>query len=153
MRAKGWATSFPVHRGVREARRWTAERLDSLHWTTDAPDTAHSVLLTVSELVTNAHVHAHSGAGLVLTWDGRCLHVSVADGDPCLPAPRDPSREATSGRGLAIVDALADAWDAHSFHGGKTITACFHPGVTGVTPAPHAARSHPGRHAGESPDV
>lgn len=71
MRAKGWATSFPVHRGVREARRWTAERLDSLQWTTDAPDTAHSVLLTVSELVTNAHVHAHSGAGLVLTCAAR----------------------------------------------------------------------------------
>ncbi|MER8096792.1 ATP-binding protein [Streptomyces goshikiensis] len=149
IRAKGWATSFPVHRGVREARRWTAERLDSLQWTTDSPDTAHSVLLTVSELVTNAHVHARSDAGLVLTWDGRCLHVSVADGDPHLPAPRDPSREATSGRGLAIIDALADDWDAHSFHGGKTITACFHPGAP-----PSAHREHPlGAHAGESPDM
>ncbi|WP_051782077.1 MULTISPECIES: ATP-binding protein [unclassified Streptomyces] len=150
MRAKGWATSFPVHRGVREARRWTAERLDSLQWTADAPDTAHSVLLTVSELVTNAHVHARSDAGLVLTWDGRCLHVSVADGDPYLPAPRDPSREATSGRGLAIIDALADEWDAHSFHGGKTITACFHPDAT---PPPHTARSRSSHHAGESPDA
>ncbi|MEU3906501.1 ATP-binding protein [Streptomyces goshikiensis] len=148
IRAKGWATSFPVHRGVREARRWTAERLDSLQWTTDSPDTAHSVLLTVSELVTNAHVHAHSDAGLVLTWDGRCLHVSVADGDPHLPAPRDPSREATSGRGLAIIDALADDWDAHSFHGGKTITACFHPGA----PPPHPASTLLGPHAGQSPD-
>ncbi len=150
MRAKGWARSFPVHRGVREARRWTAEHLDSLRWTTDAPDTAHSVLLTVSELVTNAHVHAHSTAQLVLTWDGRCLHVSVADSDPSLPAPRGPSREATSGRGLAIIDALADAWDAHAFHGGKTITACFHPRAA---PAPHAATSHPGPHAGKPPEA
>ncbi|MET9605886.1 ATP-binding protein [Streptomyces sp. NPDC006512] len=147
MRAKGWARSFPVYRGVREARRWTGEHLDSLRWTAEAPDTAHSVLLTVSELVTNAHVHAHSTAQLVLTWDGQCLHVSVADSDPSLPAPRDPSREATSGRGLAIIDALADAWDAHSFHGGKTITACFRP-PSGQ--ARHAGANHFGPHAGGS---
>lgn len=144
MRAKGWAKSFPVHKGVREARRWTQDHLDSLRWTADAPDTAHSVLLTVSELVTNAHVHAHSSARLVLTWDGQCLHVSVADSDPSLPAPRNASQEATSGRGLAIIDALADTWDAHSFHGGKTITACFHPFAT---PAPHAGAGHAGPHA------
>ncbi|MGW6874865.1 ATP-binding protein [Streptomyces xanthophaeus] len=136
MRAKGWARTFPVQRGVREARRWTGEHLNSLRWTADAPDTAHSVLLTVSELVTNAHVHAHSSAHLVLTWDGRCLHVSVADSDPFLPTPRGPSREATSGRGLAIIDALADTWDAHSFHGGKRITACFRPPAA---PSPHGA--------------
>ncbi|MGW5848922.1 ATP-binding protein [Streptomyces sp. NPDC055254] len=123
----GWAKSFPVSRGASEARRWTLEHLDSLKWSADAPDTVHSILLTVSELVTNAHLHAGSSAQLVLTWDGRCLHVSVADSDPFLPAPRDASSAATSGRGLAIIDALADAWDAHAFHGGKTITACFRP--------------------------
>lgn len=127
LRAVGWARSFPVYRGPREARRWCLEHLDTLSWTADAPDTVHSVLLTVSELVTNAHVHAHSSAHLVLTWDGRCLHVSVADADPRLPAPREAPDGATSGRGLAIIDALADRWDAHAFHGGKTITACFHP--------------------------
>ncbi|MEW2414608.1 ATP-binding protein [Streptomyces sp. NPDC046866] len=127
VRAVGWARSFPVHRGVREARRWCLAHLSTLPWTERAPDTVHSILLTVSELVTNAHVHADSSAHLVLTWDGSCLHVSVADGDPHLPAPRQASPEATSGRGLAIIDALADEWDAHAVHGGKAITACFHP--------------------------
>ncbi|MER7513171.1 ATP-binding protein [Streptomyces lavendulae] len=135
VRAVGWARSFPVHLGVREARRWCLAHLKILPWTGGAPDTVHSVLLTVSELVTNAHVHAHSSARLVLTWDGCCLHVSVADHDPELPAPRPASTRASSGRGLAIVDAVADRWDAHAFHGGKTITACFRPLNQ---PAPHA---------------
>ncbi|MFD3677276.1 ATP-binding protein [Streptomyces sp. NPDC058613] len=127
LRAVGWAKSFPIYRGPGSARRWSLEHLEALNWTEDAPDVVHSVLLTVSELVTNAHVHARSSAQLVLTWDGECLHVSVADSDPGLPAPGGASDEAVSGRGLAIVDALADRWDAHAFHGGKTITACFHP--------------------------
>ncbi|MEU8778684.1 ATP-binding protein [Streptomyces sp. NPDC048606] len=129
IRAVGWARSFPVHLGVREARRWCLAHLKTLEWSEDAPDTVHSILLTVSELVTNAHVHAHSSAQLVLAWDGCCVHVSVADGDPELPAPKPASTRATSGRGLAIIDALADRWEAHAHpcHTGKTITACFQP--------------------------
>ncbi|MFE2166379.1 ATP-binding protein [Streptomyces sp. NPDC059447] len=130
----GAARSFPVHRGACEARRWCLTHLNTLPWTEDAPDTIRSVLLTVSELVTNAHVYAHSAARPILTWDGYCLHVSVADRDPHLPAPSDASTQATSGRGLAIVDALSDRWDAHAFHGGKAITACFLPPGE---PSPH----------------
>ncbi|MFH7599689.1 ATP-binding protein [Streptomyces racemochromogenes] len=127
MRAVGWAHSFPVAAGARAARVWTAGHLESLDWARDAPDTVHSVLLAVSELVTNAHVHAASTAHLVLTWDGRCLHVSVADADPNLPRPRRSDERATSGRGLAIVAALADTWDVHPGEHRKTITACFRP--------------------------
>ncbi len=125
----GWAGSFPVSRGVRAARQWTAAHLASLPWNDSAADTVHSVLLSVSELVTNAHLHAAATAHLVLTWDGRCLHVSVADSDPRLPGPRlaDADDGATSGRGLGIVTALADSWDIHACHGGKAITACFRP--------------------------
>ncbi|MFJ5549089.1 ATP-binding protein [Streptomyces sp. NPDC093225] len=128
LRAVGWAHSFPVTKGVRAARAWTAEHLSTLAWTRDAPDTVHSVLLTVSELVTNAHVHAASTAHLVLTWDGSCLHVSVADTDPRHPPRPEPAAAgATSGRGLGIVDVLADAVDVHPCARGKAITACFRP--------------------------
>ncbi|MFI5828048.1 ATP-binding protein [Streptomyces sp. NPDC051578] len=127
MRAVGWARSFPVSNGVRAARQWTAQHLASLDWAADAPDTVHSILLSVSELVANAHVHAAETAHLVLTWDGYCLHVSVADADPRLPRPREADESATSGRGLGIVDALADTMDVHACHGGKAISACFHP--------------------------
>lgn len=127
LRAVGWAHAFPVANGVRAARVWTAGHLASLEWARDAPDTVHSVLLAVSELVTNAHVHAASTAHLVLTWDGRCLHVSVADADPTPPRPREAGERATSGRGMGIVDALADAWEVHPGDHRKTITACFRP--------------------------
>ncbi|MFF3863078.1 ATP-binding protein [Streptomyces sp. NPDC002209] len=125
---------------MRAARQWTAVHLASLPWNNWAADTVHSVLLSVSELVTNAHLHAAGTAHLVLTWDGVCLHVSVADSDPRLPSPRESDAEAdagaTSGRGLGIVTTLADSWNVHSCHGGKAITACFRP------------RGGPGPHAG-----
>lgn len=137
VKAVGWARSFPVSRGVRAARQWTAWHLASLSWDNSAADTVHSVLLTVSELVTNAHLHAACTAHLVLTWDGSCLHVSVADSDPRLPSPRAADAGATGGRGLGIVATLADSWDVHTFHGGKAITACFRPRGG---PAPHTGR-------------
>ncbi|MFF1837008.1 ATP-binding protein [Streptomyces sp. NPDC058231] len=127
MRAVGWAQSFPISRGVRAGRRWTREHLESLGWTKDAPETVDAVLLSVSELVTNAHIHAHSEAQLVLTWDSRCLHVSVHDSDPMPPAQRSEDVTTTGGRGLAIVDALADSWNTRPQRSGKTVTACFVP--------------------------
>lgn len=129
VRAVGWARSCPVAEGVRAARQWTAVHLASLPWSRSAADTAHDVLVCVSELVTNAHLHAAGTAHLVLTWDGSCLHVSVSDADPRLPRPRGPDTDqgATSGRGLGIVSALADSLDVHASHGGKAITACFRP--------------------------
>ncbi|MFE6041226.1 ATP-binding protein [Streptomyces sp. NPDC056452] len=133
--AVGWAQSFPVSHGVRAGRRWTRDHLASLGWTEAAPETVDAILLTVSELITNAHVHAHSDAQLVLTWDSRCLHVSVHDSDPVPPAQQPEDLTTTGGRGLAIVDALADGWATHPQASGKTITACFVP--PGAPKPPH----------------
>ncbi|MFD5140690.1 ATP-binding protein [Streptomyces sp. NPDC058378] len=127
LRAMGWAQSFPVSQGVRAGRRWTREHLASLEWTKDAPDTVDAILLSVSELITNAHVHAHSDAQLVLTWDSHCLHVSVHDSGSLPPAKQPEDVTTTGGRGLAIVDALADDWTTHPQASGKTVTACFVP--------------------------
>ncbi|MFJ4963849.1 hypothetical protein EES43_28555 [Streptomyces sp. ADI96-02] len=135
MRAVGWAQSFPVSRGVRACRQWTRERLESLEWAGQSPETVDAVLLSVSELVTNAHVHAHSEAQLVLTWDSHCLHVSVHDSDPLPPDQKAEDLTTTGGRGLAIVDALADSWHTHPQRTGKTVTACF---VPPVAPEPRA---------------
>ncbi|MFI6978460.1 ATP-binding protein [Embleya sp. NPDC050154] len=128
MRAVGWARSFPVSGGIEAGRRWTRDHLESLAWTKDAPETVDDVLLTVSELITNAHVHAHSTAHLVLAWDNRCLNVYVSDTGPGLPVVRgEGDTPATSGRGLAIVDAVADEWETHPVPHGKAVIACFYP--------------------------
>ncbi|GKQ40513.1 ATP-binding protein [Streptomyces sp. A012304] len=112
---------------VKEARDWARRHLDTLGWTSDQPDTVDSILLAVSELVTNAHRHAHSSAQLVMTWDSRCLHISVHDFSADLPTPREPSTERVGGRGMFLVDALADSWEARPCPHGKSVTACFRP--------------------------
>jgi anti-sigma regulatory factor (Ser/Thr protein kinase) len=123
----GWARSLPVDSSVKAARDWARERLRTLGWAAEAPDTADAVLLTVSELVTNAHLHAHSDAQLVMTWDNRCLHVAVHDDSPLLPPPRPPSGDEIGGRGMLIVDAVADSWQARRCPYGKSVIACFRP--------------------------
>ncbi|MFJ5231486.1 ATP-binding protein [Kitasatospora sp. NPDC088391] len=126
VRAVGWARTLPLSSSIAAGRAWTRRHLGELGWTEHAAETAADVLVTVSELLTNAHRHAHSDANLVLTWDGSCLYVSVHDDSPRLPHPREAGRDATSGRGMALVDALADDWSARADGHGKTVTACFH---------------------------
>ncbi|UFQ14095.1 MULTISPECIES: ATP-binding protein [Streptomyces] len=125
--AVGWARSLPVSSGVKAARDWTREHLRSLHWSQTSPEVVDAVLLTVSELVTNAHVHAHTDAQLILTWDHECLHVTVHDTAPGLPRPRDASDDALGGRGLMLVDAMADDWQVRPCRKGKAVIACFQP--------------------------
>ncbi|WP_236653380.1 ATP-binding protein [Streptacidiphilus melanogenes] len=130
VRAVGWAQRLPVSSGVRAGREWAREHLHLLGWDREAPETADAVVLAVSELVTNAHVHACSDAELVLLWDGRCLCLSVHDRSRHLPVPREAGVDATGGRGLVLVDAVADHWHARRRGDGKTVTACFHPPVS-----------------------
>ncbi|MFD3731935.1 ATP-binding protein [Streptomyces sp. NPDC058632] len=125
VRAVGWARTLPLGAEVKAARDWAREYLDTLGWTTTAPETADAVLLTVSELVTNAHRHAHSNAQLTLSRDDRCLHISVHDTSAELPARRSPGTEGTGGRGMLLVDALADEWETRPCPHGKSVTACF----------------------------
>ncbi|WP_329140818.1 ATP-binding protein [Streptomyces sp. NBC_00670] len=127
LRAVGWARSLPMSTGAKVARDWTRGHLNTLGWTTEAPETADAVLLTVSELVTNAHVHARSSAQLVLTWDTRCLHVAVHDSSRELPVAQPPSGERLGGRGMFLVDALADTLQTRPCPDGKTVIACFRP--------------------------
>ncbi|MFE7516938.1 ATP-binding protein [Streptomyces sp. NPDC057540] len=125
LRAVGWARSLPLGNNVKTARDWTREHLATLGWDRTAPDTVDSVVLAVSELVTNAHVHAHSDAQLILTWDEACLHVTVHDASSLVPEQRRPDDEALGGRGLLLIDALADDVRTQSCPRGKDVTACF----------------------------
>nr|WP_202490415.1 ATP-binding protein [Streptomyces sp. SID8381] len=118
---------MPLDSEVKAARDWARGHLEALGWTRSAPETVDAVLLTVSELVTNAHRHAHSSAQLILTWDNRCLHIAVHDASSEVPAPRAPDTERLGGRGMFLVDALADSWETRRCPHGKTVVACFRP--------------------------
>ncbi|MGW0118583.1 ATP-binding protein [Streptomyces sp. NPDC003327] len=133
MKAVGWARSLPLGSSVKTARDWTREHLAALGWDRTAPSTADSVVLAVSEMVTNAHVHAHSDAQLILTWDEECLHVTVHDASRRIPEQRSPDESSTGGRGLFLIDALADDVRTRPCPRGKDVTACFRPSCPGAT--------------------
>src|SRR5690348_15944550 len=125
LRAVGWARTLPLNSEVKTARDWAREHLEALGWTTAAPQTVDAVLLTVSELVTNAHRHARRSAQLVMTCDDHCLHVSVHDRSGDLPVAREAGTESLGGRGMLLVDAMADTWESRPCPHGKSVSACF----------------------------
>jgi anti-sigma regulatory factor (Ser/Thr protein kinase) len=79
--------------------------------------------LLVSELVSNAVLHAGTEVTLVLDLDEERLRIEVSDGTSVLPIPRAALPEATTGRGLLIVDRISDRWGTGTRPGGKVVWA------------------------------
>jgi anti-sigma regulatory factor (Ser/Thr protein kinase) len=79
--------------------------------------------LVVTELATNAVVHAGAGFSVDVRQQGDRIRLAVHDASPARPILRDPDPLATSGRGLRIVAALAADWGVLPDPGGKTVWA------------------------------
>ncbi|WP_409474921.1 ATP-binding protein [Streptomyces sp. HC307] len=110
---------------VGRARRWTRSRLAGSGIEADEP-LAETLVLLVSELVTNAVVHTGCPAVLRLslpqpTAEPATVRLEVADGSTRAPLPRWVDGEETGGRGLALVDGLADRWGWSPEGAGKRI--------------------------------
>jgi anti-sigma regulatory factor (Ser/Thr protein kinase) len=76
-----------------------------------AREDVESAALVVSELVTNAVVHAGTGVAVEVTLSGRVLRLRVADGDTRPPVPRRAvSDELSTGRGLRLLEVLSTRW-------------------------------------------
>ncbi|MDQ8706953.1 ATP-binding protein [Streptomyces sp. LHD-70] len=71
---------------------------------------ASDVELAVSELVTNAVVHGEGDVRLRITLTESEVQVSVRDENPARAVLKDPGADLESGRGLRLIDELADAW-------------------------------------------
>ncbi|MFF4163937.1 SpoIIE family protein phosphatase [Streptomyces sp. NPDC001741] len=84
-----------------------------------------SAELMVSEMATNVLVHTDGDALLVAEVRGergeRRLRVEVADTSDELPHKRRPGEMASSGRGLVLMEMLADAWGVDPRGEGKSI--------------------------------
>ena len=88
----------------------------------DPPEIREAALLLVSELVTNAVEHARSGVLLVLERDGRRLRVEVHDAGGPLPGRSEASGPRDEhGRGLHLVEALAQDWGVEPGRPGKAV--------------------------------
>jgi anti-sigma regulatory factor (Ser/Thr protein kinase) len=95
---------------------------------------AEKLLLIASELVANAVLHAHTILEISMTADSERVTLGVRDEDERFPLPDRPDIAGSraeigapslteSGRGLAIVKGLADAWGVEELGGGKRIWA------------------------------
>ncbi|MER5542340.1 ATP-binding protein [Streptomyces sp. NPDC001118] len=110
----------PVAGAVSAVRRSAAAVLAD--WSV-SPVIVEDALLVVSELVTNAIVHALPPAILRLSWvPGEGARIEVTDAGPTLSAGRsladiDPDEH---GRGETIVHALATRHGIHVHAGGVT---------------------------------
>jgi len=88
-------------------------------------DQVDSAVLLVSETLTNVLVHTDADALLVSEVRGepgdRRLRVEVTDTSDDLPHKRRPGELASSGRGLMLIELLADLWGVDPRGEGKTI--------------------------------
>ena len=98
----------PLASSVAAARRFTEATL--VRWgITEVLEVAQ---LLTSELVTNAVVHARSDIELALNLNTDVLRVEVRDRSAVLPSTEGSAVDANSGRGIRVLDSLADRWGA-----------------------------------------
>jgi anti-sigma regulatory factor (Ser/Thr protein kinase) len=83
--------------------------------------------LVLSELATNAVVHARSEFSVVVRRDGAGVHIAVRDASPVAPEPRDAGPMSSSGRGLRLVAELCEDWGVDLASSGKTVWASLRP--------------------------
>jgi anti-sigma regulatory factor (Ser/Thr protein kinase) len=86
-----------------------------------APDVVDVATLLASELVTNAILHARTPVRVAVTSGPRTVRVEVADRSSAPPRVRDFAPEAVTGRGLQMIESLADAWGVEPDGAGKVV--------------------------------
>ena len=105
---------------VTQARRYVAEQLDG------APrDVADAVAVMTSELATNSIRHAATAFEVGIDRTPGAIRVEVTDEGAGAPTVLSPDPTATSGRGLRIVDQLADDWGVTPTKGRNAKTVWF----------------------------
>ncbi|EDY57416.2 histidine kinase domain-containing regulator protein [Streptomyces sviceus ATCC 29083] len=112
------------------ARDFTRQALYAWGWlpaaSADQRAAAKHVLLVVSELVTNACLHAEGPDQLGISCDNKVIRVEVSDRGSGQPAPRTPHRAGRpGGHGMFIVQRLCLDWGVVRAPGltGKTVWA------------------------------
>ncbi|MFD9005377.1 ATP-binding protein [Streptomyces sp. NPDC059582] len=140
--ASGDAAASPTGRQVRRlsldgqsgvvplARDFARQALYAWGWlpadSADHRAAAEDVLLVVSELVTNACLHAEGPESLRIACDNKVIRVEVSDRGAGQPAPRTPHRAGRpGGHGMFIVQRLCLDWGVVRAPGiaGKTVWA------------------------------
>ncbi|HTL85903.1 MAG TPA: ATP-binding protein [Acidimicrobiia bacterium] len=106
----------PDHTAAARAREFVARMLHA--WGCDG--IVADAELLVSELVTNAILHARSTATVSIERDP-ALRVSVCDHSTAVPRVRNYGPTAVTGRGMLLVDRIARRWGVEISGNGKCV--------------------------------
>lgn len=105
---------------VRVARRFVGSVLrETLR--ADEAGVVETASLLLSELATNAVLHARTPFTVTVEVSAECVRVEVQDDSPVLPARRAYTVTASTGRGIAIVHDLAADNGSERRGGGKVV--------------------------------
>lgn len=122
-------TFEPSALAIGEARRFVAAAVPS----DDGSDDGERLALVTSELASNAvlHVGGEFTVRVRVTPSRHSVRIAVRDGSVVGPMQSASAAGAVTGRGLAIIDALADRWgvDDATHPSGKWVWAelALHP--------------------------
>jgi hypothetical protein len=75
----------------------------------------------LTELATNAALHARSDYTVHVRLEPKSLLLEVTDSSPAWPQQRHYGSDATTGRGIAMVEALSTTWGVQASPTGKTV--------------------------------
>jgi anti-sigma regulatory factor (Ser/Thr protein kinase) len=112
----------PDAESVPAARRFARDQLRA-----SSCDSETATLL-VSEVVTNAVLHGRSDVLLVVEDRGDIAYVSVSDLSPMPPRVHNFAVESATGRGLRLVDQLAQRWGVDRMASGNGKVVWFEVG-------------------------
>jgi anti-sigma regulatory factor (Ser/Thr protein kinase) len=111
--------AFDVDRDApRRARHFVVDALDC--WTRS--DLSSDAAIVVTELATNAVIHARSRFTVTVARTGAQVRIEVRDSSADLPTEVPPGR-GSSGRGVPLVAALTADWGAYRVDDGKVVWA------------------------------
>ena len=82
---------------------------------------SETLLLCLSEVVTNAVLHARTSVTVRVLEIGETVRVEVGDGSRAAPVRRTFAEVSPTGRGLHLLDRLASRWGTVISGRGKTV--------------------------------
>jgi anti-sigma regulatory factor (Ser/Thr protein kinase) len=98
------------------ARRFIHEALDQA-----ADEVRANAVFLISEVVTNAVLHARGPLTIEVRQKGRAYRIAVSDRSRTPPAPKGHRVDDATGRGLHLLDRLAAAWGWAPSRTGKVV--------------------------------
>ncbi|WP_079052524.1 ATP-binding protein [Streptomyces regalis] len=145
-----YAFKVPAALGeVRPARKRVVERARRIGLVMNEQLVGDLELLA-GEVIANAIRHTDAPCVVCVRWTGERLRVEVTDVEAIVPIPTSAGPEDEGGRGLFLVDALADAWGAVPDPAGKTTWFELEPRPAQATSLVHVSAcpgSRPSRNA------